>query len=219
LKAKGWMDRDLAALSERDYLQGLADRTTKSALGDALLGEVGIIPQGYKPYCGLNTLTMASRYLGLHLDEDWLAAAGKFQNTGSAAGSHMLSLYSSVANEAGLQLKRSTRFDEALVEKSIEEGLPVVVWRRWSRDRDQRHTAISRAVADGFTTKGFALSEDSRASWPDEKAPLHASVIVGFNEERKEVLFLESWHGSGTPRRMPIDEMAATAYLTFCFRP
>ena len=210
-----WMDRELSELSERDYLAWLKERVGTSEHGDLMLEELEVVPQGYKPYCGLNTLTMAARYLGLHLDEDWLAAAGQFQNTGSAAGSRMLSLYSSVANEARLGLKRSSSFDANLVRKSLEEGLPVVVWRRWSQERDQVHTAVSRAVERG-SDSGFDPDPDG---YPDDSAPLHASVIVGYHEERDEFLFLESWSAKSQARRMPADEMEATAYLTFCFRP
>ena len=58
----------------------------------------------------------------------------------------------------------------------------------------------------------------TRDSWPDDKAPLHASVIVGYNATRQEVLFVESWAGLDIPRRMRTEEMSATAYLTFYFK-
>lgn len=214
-ESDGWLDRELAALSDRDYQGWLRERVTTNEHGDVILGGMEIVPQGYKPYCGLNTLTMAARYLGLHLDEDWLAAAGEFQNTGSAAGSRMLSLYASVASEAGLRMDRSSRFDGNLVRKSLADGFPVVVWRRWSRERDHEHSAVTRAVERGREAT-FKHEEDS---YPGESAPLHASVIVGYNEERREFLFLESWSSRGKPRRMLDREMEATAYLTFCFRP
>ena len=59
----------------------------------------------------------------------------------------------------------------------------------------------------------------TRDSWPDDEAPLHASVIVGYNPKRREVLFVESWAGMNIPRRMREEEMTATAYLTFYFKP
>lgn len=52
-----------------------------------------------------------------------------------------------------------------------------------------------------------------------KRSPLHASVIIGYNDERKEVIFLESWEGKSRPRRMPVTEIAHTADLTFAFRP
>ncbi|MDQ8189338.1 hypothetical protein [Roseibacillus persicicus] len=210
-----WMDREVAELDSRAYSNWLRDRVEKKQNGDLLLSELAVVPQGYRPYCGLNTLVMSGRYLGLHLDEDWLACAGQFQNTGSAAGSQMLSLYNSVASEAGLKMKRLNRFDTAMVKRSLREGLPVIVWRRWDRERDQLHSSITRQVASGAEADWGPIEP---SALPTEKAPLHASVIVGFNDEREEFLFLESWAGLETPRRMLVRELDSTAYLTFCFQ-
>lgn len=215
LRGDSWMDREVAELGERDYHRWLSDRVESTPSGDQVLSGLAIVPQGYRPYCGLNTLVMAGRYLGLHIDEDWLAHAGKFQNTGSAAGSQMLSLYGSVANEAGLQMKRSNRFDRSLVKSSLRKGLPVIVWRRWSPERDRLHTAMTRRWDAG---KPAPWGELTLQSLPTEEAPLHASVIVGFHEDRDEFLFLESWTGLDSPRRMLAGELDATAYLTFCFQ-
>lgn len=210
-----WMDREVAEMDDRAFGHWLRERVTTAESGDLLLGKLEVVPQGYRPYCGLNTLVMVGRYLGLHLDEDWLASAGKFQNTGSAAGSQMLSLYGSVASEAGLKMKRLNDFDDNLVKRSLRDGLPVIVWRRWSRERNQEHTRIAREVAAG---QAGEWGELDAATFPDEESPLHASVIVGFNEERGEFLFLESWAGQKGPRRMHSRELDATAYLTFCFQ-
>lgn len=215
LVSSNWMDREVAALDAREYSQWLRDRLVSKETGDEVLADLEIVPQGYRPYCGLNTLVMAGRYLGLHLDEDWLASAGKFQNTGSAEGSQMLSLYGSVASEAGVKMKRLNRFDATLVKRSLREGLPVIVWRRWSRERDTLHSKISKSFGRGNEAEWGELLE---SEFPNEKSPLHASVIVGFNEDREEFLFMESWAGLKEPRRMPVPELAATSYLTFCFQ-
>lgn len=213
--ASSWMDREVANLSEREYHNWLRERVETLPSGEQVLSELSVVPQGFRPYCGLNTLVMAGRYLGMHLDEDWLAHAGKFQNTGSAAGSQMLSLYNSVANEAGLDMKRSNKFNPALVKSSLRKGLPVIVWRRWSPERDQLHTTMARRLEAGQPVEWGELNFEEL---PTEQAPLHASVIVGFSEEQDEFLFLESWTGLQGPRRMLSQELAATAYLTFCFQ-
>ena len=214
-RSEHWMDREVAELNDREYEQWLRSRTVKKDSGDQVLEGMIVVPQGYRPYCGLNTLVMAGRYLGLHLDEDWLASAGKFQNTGSAAGSQMLSLYGSVASEAGVKMKRLNQFDATLVKRSLRDGLPVIVWRRWSRDRDVLHTRMSRLFSRGEEAK---WGEVVKSELPNKKSPLHASVIVGFNEERNEFLFLESWASLNAPRRMLAKELEATSYLTFCFQ-
>ena len=211
-----WLDQSAEKVSTSERLRGLVQKAQRSKNGDVILNEVPIVPQGYRPYCGLNTLTMVARYLGLNLDEDWLAVAGKFQNTGSAAGSDMMGIYKAVAKEAGFSMDRSRDYSHATVRRSLQAGMPVIVWRRWGQDRDRLHTRISRDVEDGGESKFPPLDFKTL---PNAESPLHASVVVGFNDGRKEVLFLESWAGQNKPRRMPAAELDATGYYTFCFRP
>jgi len=96
--------------------------------------------------------------------------------------------------------------------------MPVIVWRRWDRQRDQLHTRISR---DFLTGKDQRFERPSEKEMPSKKkrSPLHASVIVGYNDERQEVIFLESWEGMSKPRRMLVNEISHTADLTFSLRP
>ena len=163
---------------------------------------------------------MAGHHFGLHIDEDWLATAGGFKNTGSAGGSNILRLYPAVASEAGFSLIRDNKFDEVSVRRAIADGFPVIVWRRFSHERDHLHTRFSRSYTrNSDSTLPDPTLPDEIASWPGKNAPLHASVIMGYHEERGEFLFLESWSGRDKPRRMRAEEMEATAYLTFIFRP
>jgi hypothetical protein len=216
--AKSWLDRYQEGMDTRDRLKGLAAGVSRTDRGDVILPGVQVVPQGYRPYCGLNTLVMVARYLGLHLDEDWLAVAGKFQNTGSAAGSDMLGLYNSVAKEAKFNLNRTSKYNHETVRRSLRAGMPVIVWRRWDQTRDRLHTKVSREFARGGETTYERPSEKALPS-KSKRSPLHASVIIGFNDERNEVIFLESWDERSGPRRMPVGEIAHTADLTFSFQP
>jgi hypothetical protein len=215
-----WSDQSLAQTHPRERLAALASSVRRGDDGTVGLAGLQPIAQGNQPYCGLNSLAIAARHFGLHLDEDWLAAAGGFQNTGSADGSNMLRLYSAVASEAGLGLDRQNKLDLPAVRRAIDSGLPVIVWRRFSHDRNALHDRFMR----DFRRNPQALLPDpqdtaERASWPGGDAPLHASVITGYHAERKELLFLESWSGRDVPRRMRVEEMAATTYLCFVFKP
>lgn len=215
-----WLDPALAPIAASQRARQLASSVTRSADGSVAIESLQPIPQGYRPYCGLNALAMAARHFGLHLDEDWLAAAGDFQNTGSADGSNMLRLYQAVAAEAGFSLDRSSKFDETLARRALDAGFPVIVWRRFSHQRDALHTRFARTLAHNpAATLPNPADPAERASWPGSDAPLHASVLVGHHDSRREFLFLESWSGKDTPRRMHAEELAATAYLTFVFRP
>ncbi len=218
VKTKSWLDITQEKLGARERLGLLEKNVSKNEHGDLILDGVSVVPQGFRPYCGLNTLVMVARYMGLHLDEDWLAVAGKFQNTGSSAGSDMLGLYSSVAKEARFNLDRKSRYDHATVRRSLRAGMPVIVWRRWDQARDRLHSRISSEVQRGGESRFERPDEDALPS-KKKRSPLHASVIIGFNDERKEVIFLESWEENAVPRRMPVSEMAFTADLTFAFRP
>lgn len=211
-----WLDAGRAGMSSRSLAALYEGQVESNSHGDNWI-EVPAIPQGYKPYCGLNTLAMAARYFGLHLDEDQLAIAGKFQNTGSADGSQMPRLYLAVAKEAGLDMTKSTEFDPHAARSCLRNGLPVIVWRRFSAERDRAHTRRTKEFTrDPAGTPPDAGDPDS---WPGDDAPLHASVVVGHNDTRREFLLQESWSALQSPRRVHADELEATAYLTFYFKP
>ncbi|MCF7673982.1 MAG: hypothetical protein K9N23_00770 [Akkermansiaceae bacterium] len=215
---RAWLDASLQDLDDRTRLDQLAAQVSHEADGTVLLPSLRPIPQGYQPYCGLNTLAMAARYLGLHLDEDWLAVAGGFQNTGSAAGSDILGLYQAVAAEAGLGMARETKLNIGAVQNTLSKGLPVVVWRRFSQERDHLHSRFADQLRREPGAKlPTPSAESERTTWPDQTAPLHASVIVGYHAARGEFLFLESWTGFDQPRRMTTAEMAATTSRAFVF--
>lgn len=213
-----WLDSSLQDLDDRSRLERLGTRISKPEDGSVVLASLRPIPQGYQPYCGLNTLAMTARYLGLHLDEDWLAVAGGFQNTGSAAGSDMLGLYQAVAAEAGLRMARQTKLDAGSVRRAIDSGLPIIVWRRFSHERDLLHTRVANQLRRNPAARlPDPATVAERQTWPSVTAPLHASVIVGYHAGRGEFLFLESWTGQDQPRRMSTAEMVATSYKAFVF--
>jgi len=87
---KSWLDPGITALAPRDRLLRLQKSVHKTADGTVSIEGLEPVPQGYRPYCGLNSLAMVARHFGLHVDEDWLAAAGGFKNTGSADCTAML---------------------------------------------------------------------------------------------------------------------------------
>lgn len=215
-----WLDPTLAGLTPRQRLDRLAAAVDRRPDGTVELASLRPIPQGFQPYCGLNTLAMVARHLGLHIDEDLLAAAAGFANTGTADGSNLPRVYQAVASEAGLGLDRASRFNHAAARRALAAGLPVVVWRRFSQQRDQLHTRFARQLTrNPQATLPDPADPAERASWPGPDAPLHASVLTGFHDARREFLFLESWSDRAAPRRIHADELAATAYLTFAFQP
>jgi hypothetical protein len=51
------------------------------------------------------------------------------------------------AVEAGLSMARTDRFDFARARTSIDAGFPVIVFRRWSQERDYVHTMFAKRYA------------------------------------------------------------------------
>lgn len=215
--ARQWFDP--AELERRDTQREAtyARATTRHPNGDVLLDDVPILPQGDRAYCGVSALAMAMQSLGLWIDtEDYAASAGI--RYGSTQGSHIRETYEAAAAEAGFRLARATAYDHEKAIASIDAGLPVIVWRRWTQERDFLHTAFLKKLARDPEARLPEADATDRASWPGRQAYNHASVITGYNTERQEVLFTESWSESLRHRRMRPEEMAGTAYYTFSLR-
>ena len=99
--------------------------------------------------------------------------------------------------------------------------MPVIVWRRVSKEREAAHNEFLAELAGHPGAKLAAPTKADQALWParDEKgSPSHASVISGLNEELGEVIFTEPWGEHARERRMRVEEMEATAYAVFYFR-
>lgn len=214
------VDEEISKLDRRQLSEIYAQNVRSNERGDSLIDGIPMSIQGYTPYCGIHSLEMTGQYLGLRLRSDELAAAADFRNTGSARGSNILELYRAAAEELGMKLKVSSRFDFERAQRSIDAGLPVIVWRRVSEDREKAHTFFSSQVAKQPLAALPEPSRSERDAWPERSkkgSPSHASVISGINAERNEVVFTDPWGEAARNRRMHTDEMEATAYTVFYF--
>ena len=215
--ARHWIDPALAAESPRDRRETFEKSVTTGNQGDVLIEDIPLLPQGDRAYCGVSALAMGMQRLGLYLDtEDYAAAAGI--RYGSTQGSHIREVYDAAGAELGLRMSRGTRFDFDKVQDCIAAGLPVIVWRRWTQDRDYLHTMFARKLSQDPTATLPEPDANDRESWPADRAYNHASVITGFNRDRGEVIFSESWTEQFRNRRMRFEEMEGTAYYTFLLR-
>lgn len=198
----------------RERIESLARNMRESPSGDRLLESIPLFPQGDRAYCGVSALSMGMQYLGLNLDtEDYAAAAGI--RYGSTKGSKIREVYEAAGLEAGLRLSRSTKFDFRKAQTVLDAGLPVIVWRRWTKERDYVHTTFAFRYAKDPSEVLPKADMNDRATWPDKDAYAHASVITGYNAKRGEVIFTESWGEAARDRRMRFEEMEGTAYYTF----
>ncbi|MCB1076423.1 MAG: C39 family peptidase [Verrucomicrobiae bacterium] len=215
--ARNWFDPEELERKGSDRAKTYARAVINQPNGDTLLDDIPVLPQGDRAYCGVSSLAMAMQSLGLWLDtEDYAAAAGI--RYGSTRGSHIRETYEAAASEAGFRLSRATRYDHDKVIASIDAGLPVLVWRRWTQERDYLHSMFLRKLAKDPESRLPEPDATDRASWPDKDAYNHSSVITGYNTERREVIFSESWSEMVRNRRMRPEEMEGTAYYTFLLR-
>ncbi len=194
--------------------RAFAARVTDAPNGDRILGSVPIFIQGDRAYCGVATLAMAMQFLGLRLDtEDFAAAAGiRF---GSTYHSDIRSVTEAAADAAKVKLPRTTQFEFERARAAIDAGMPVIVFRRWSQERDFLHTAFAqRLLKDPVATLPKADLNDRR-TWPTRADFAHSSLVTGYNTARREVIFTESWGERTRNRRMRAEEMEGTSYLAY----
>ncbi len=207
-----YLDEKVAGMDTRDRRKELLSRVSKRPNGDVVIEGIPMFRQGMRPYCAVSTLGMATHYLGLRMGTNALAAGARFRNTGSAQGAKLLDLYRAAAEESGARLQRGSRFDFRKAQNYIEKGFPIVVWRRYSPERNLLHIAAA---------KGATLPEPDRAdraAWPGKKSPAHASVVTGFNTKTGEVIFSESWGEQARDKRIRGEELEATSYAVFHFK-
>ncbi len=177
---------------------------------------VPMIIQGNRGYCGVATLAMAGQALGLQPGAEELAVANDFKY-GQETNPDIRDMFAQIAREAGVRAQRQNKFDQGLMRTSIDQGLPVVVFRWWSEERDYIHSVYSARIARGEKAELPAASIDDRRTWPGKNAPAHASIINGYRDDRHEAIFTESWGPQSRNRRMRYEEMDATVYYAVFF--
>lgn len=217
----GYLDDSLASLRPKERAALLKANVAASSYGDVQVRSIPMFDQGSTPFCGIHSLAMVGHYYGLRLNADTLAAGAHFKNTGSARGSDVFDLYHAMAEEIGMRVSVTSNFDIKRVQTAIREGMPVIVWRRVTKEREAAHTEFAVRYAADSSLRQPAVTDALRASWPEKEkkgTPSHATVISGFNPERGEVLFTEPWGEDARDRRMRVEEMTATAYAVFHFR-
>lgn len=191
-----------------------AARVGSEPNGDRLLEGVPIFTQGDRAYCGVATLAMAMQFLGLRLDtEDYAGAAGiKF---GSTYHSDIRHVFEAAADVAKVKLPRTTQFDFEKARVAIDAGIPVIVFRRWSQERDFLHSAFAERFQKDPAATLPKPDLNDRKTWPARDDFAHSSLVTGYNLARREVLFTESWGEHTRNRRMRIEEMEGTAYFAY----
>lgn len=215
------VDPKWAESSRRDREEKLEAAVVESEDGSVRIVGVPVLTQGMTPYCGIHSLAMVSRYIGIRTSPEALAAGAEFQNTGSAGGSDMVGLHKAVASELEMRVSIAPRLDRSRFERSIRAGLPVIVWRRVSAQREDFHASVAQETRQGKVSPLPKLGPEDLALLPSRGAkgsPSHASVLTGWSADGEEIFYLEPWGELGQGRRMRWEELEATAYAVFHFK-
>lgn len=202
----------------RDRQAMLEEKVTGSDTGAPRIEGLPMFTQGMTPFCGIHSLAMVGQHIGLRTSPEVLAAAAEFKNTGSAGGSDMIGVHRAVAEELDMRVAINPKFDAGRVERSIREGLPVIVWRRVSAEREKNHAEVA---ARGTGVVLPELTPEERETLPEKGrkgSPSHASIVTGIDIEKGTVYYTEPWGETGRDRRMRLEEMEATGYAVFYFR-
>ncbi|MCB1063281.1 MAG: hypothetical protein KDN20_10215 [Verrucomicrobiae bacterium] len=216
------VDQALVALDATSRSAALAKNITVGDHGETFIEGIPVFDQGFTPYCGVHALAMVAHYHGLRLPPGDLAAGAEFANTGSARGSRILDLYRAVGEELRLTESTSSRFDQGRVERSLRAGLPVIVWRRVSMEREKAHAEFASRLINDPALALEPLSAQTKAQLPPRNrkgSPSHASVITGIDADNDTLIYLEPWEAESAQRRMRAEEMEATTYAVFYFEP
>lgn len=210
---KNYADRKERRLDSAANVQTLAN-------GDVIIDDIPAFNQGDRGYCAMGVLGMVMRYYGLQVDIDTLAAKAGYRQ-GDVRNANVLAVYSAAAREAKVRLMQTERVDAKAIQKRLQKGQPVIVWRWFSDERDRFHAEF----AQRYRLDPSALLPDPRRDrsdrkrWPKASEYGHASLITGFNPQRDEFIFSESWGNDSRNRRMRVEEMEATAFQLFYFEP
>ncbi len=215
-----YLESEFAAMDRRERAAKFAGAVVRSQ-GEISVEGIPMFVQGETPFCGINSLAMTSRYLGLRASPVDLAGSAGFENTGSAGGSNLIGLYRAVGEELGMRTSIVPTFDREKVVKSLEDGLPVIVWRRVSMEREKAHRQFAAARRQDPALAPPALTAEEMAKLPERDGrglPSHASVVTGYSPATNSVIYAEPWGEDTRDRRMRVEEMEATAYAVVFFK-
>lgn len=187
--------------------------------GDVIVKNIPTVDQGSRGYCWVGCVTMISRYHGLNLDIDLVASKAGYKE-GDVENANTERMLRSVGTEGKLFIKTITPSIYA-IKREIDKGQPIIVSRYFTRDRDAFHTQYAKSFKSSKDKKLKAPEElNERSLWPSSRLHgSHASVIVGYNQARDEVIFTESWGSSARERRMSMKELKATSKNLRSFAP
>ncbi|MEM6884111.1 MAG: hypothetical protein AAF571_03710 [Verrucomicrobiota bacterium] len=203
------------SVSDRELREILQKRVIRRDNGDVIISEIPMADQGPKGYCVPATWERYLRYLGIPADMYVLARAG---SSGYGGGTYIGPIAEAVDDLAGDFGRKmdDTRADlePKKLAKYIDQGLPIM-WVVY---------AESRLYMSGINERTEERSKVSDwEAWNEQLQPAreavedmnnlrvggHVCMIIGYNEETREIATSDSWGENYVERWMTVEEAEA----------
>ncbi len=192
----------------------------RRANGDVIVTGIPMVDQGEKGYCMMASLSMVAQYWQSEMDMDFLAAKSGYKYGDTPVDRKAIPIYHATGREAGLDVTYTDGFNYDRFKEAIDRGQPVIAFRFIRAARDKLHMKYAAEVAknpDATAPDGF--SDRDQFSTRTFRDGGHASVINGYNDQRKEIIFTDSWGEGHRNKRMSVEEMRGSCMNTFYIGP
>lgn len=185
-------------VSRSDMREKLSQRVERRENGDVILRDIPMVDQGPKGYCVPATWERGMRYVGIPADMYSLAMAGSTAAGGGTRVASMMFGVEDVIRRNGRRIVQDGgRLTTRLVSRHIDQGLPIM-WQMVVVDPLNQHiTARSRQRAAVTNWDDY---QEMLRPWRaaarrinSRDGGAHLCMIVGYNEQTKEIAISDSW--------------------------
>jgi len=184
--------------------------------GDCMIENIPMTNQGDRGYCAIGTLAMVANYYHVQVNIDMLAVKAGYTSADSM-GANLDSVFQGVAQEGRLRFISAPNLVRVLAVMNINRGIPMIVWRNFSREREATLIQYAISFSKDPTFQLPSIVQD-RKHWASHDLG-HASLIMGYNKERGEYIMTESWGEKYRNRRIRFEELESGAFRLLTFAP
>ena len=194
---------------------GTGTTSQKTYPGDVYIDGIPMVDQGDKAYCAVATAMRVLSTYGIEMDEDMLATAmmaSETMGTSLRAWEHVLDgileshgLDLEMENaplEPGLSWDRSASYEER--HTITDDEMKMTIFNDAVADLVDGGDPIVWAVTSGLYNESPS-GEGGEIAPADEAHSGHMRMIIGYNADRGEILFTDSWGEGNELKRMPAD--------------
>ncbi|MEM1157337.1 MAG: hypothetical protein AAGH72_03690 [Verrucomicrobiota bacterium] len=203
------------SISDNELRELLKERVVRRDNGDVIISEIPMADQGPKGYCVPASWERYLRYLGIPADMYVLARAG---SSGYGGGTYIHTIAEAVDDLAG---DFSRKLDDTRAEleprkiaKYIDQGLPLM-WAVYAGSHLYMQGINDRTDKRSQVTDWQAWNEQlepAREAVEDMnglRTGGHVCIIIGYNEETREIATSDSWGKQFIERWMTVEEAEA----------